>query len=261
MIIYENKRDTFLAEYRPGFAVEPHLHHHIELVHLLQGEMDVAINGVSYRAVAGDTVIIFPNQIHSFDDLPPLCGYIIITSPDEYPEFGSLFKNNLPASPIVHSDNAEVEHLFSAIQQYAIDKPTYYRELVRGNTLSLLCLLLPLMELHPQNTVQLSITQQILLYCDEHYTEPLTLENLSRKFGVSRFYISHLFGDKINITFNTYLHMLRTQAAKALLQRPDRSITDVAYTVGYNNVRSFNRHFIAATGYTPSEYRRKCGDK
>ncbi len=261
MILYENKRDTFFAEYRRAFGIKPHLHHHIELVHILQGEMDVVINGISYRAAAGDTVIVFPNQIHSFTDRSDVPGYIVITSPDEYAEFSNLFKTNLPASPIVHSDDPEVEHVFRCIQQYTVNKPPYYRELVRGYTLSLFCLLIPLLELHPQNTVNLSMTQQVLLYCDEHYNEPLTLDVLAHKFGISRFYISHLFSDKINITFNAYLHMLRTQAAKTLLQDNSRSITDVAYAVGYNNIRSFNRQFAAVAGCTPGEYRRKCSQK
>lgn len=261
MIFYENKRDTFLAEQRRGFAIKPHLHHHIELVHITQGELDVVIDNVSYRACEGDTVIVFPNQIHSFTDRPSLCGNIIITSPDEYPEFSKLFKNNLPRSPIVHSENKEIHHLFHTITQYDKKKPPYYRELVRGSTLALLCLLLPLLELHPQSTANLSVTQQILLYCDEHYNEPLTLDKLSNEFGISRFYVSHLFSDKIKINFNAYLHMLRTQAAKTLLQNSAGSITDIAYAVGYNTIRSFNRHFIDAVGCTPSEYRRSTIEK
>ena len=134
-------------------------------------------------------------------------------------------------------------------------KPPYYREIQRGYSLALLSLLIPMMELHPQNTLNLSMAQQILLYCDEHYTEPLSLELLSRHFGVSPFYISHIFSDKIKINFNSYIHMLRIQAAKQLLRHDSRSVTEIAYLGGYNSIRSFNRRFFAAMNTTPSDYR------
>lgn len=256
MILYENKGDSFYAERRRVFNTNPHLHHHLEILYISQGEMEAVINDEVYRAAAGDVVFVFPNQIHAFTDLTPIRGHIIIASPDDFPEFVTLFKSNLPVSPILHPENKEIHNLFRNISQAMQKKPPYYREIQRGYSLALLSLLVPMMELHPQNTLNLSIAQQVLLYCDEHYTEPLSLELLSRRFGVSRFYISHVFSDKIKINFNNYVHMLRIQAAKQLLRHDSRSVTEIAYLVGYNNMRSFNRRFFAAIGTTPSDYRR-----
>lgn len=255
MILYENKGDSFYAERRRVFTTNPHLHHHMELLYLSQGEMDIVINDEAYHAVAGDVVFVFPNQIHAFTDLTPIRGHIIIASPDDFPEYVSLFKGNLPTSPILHPENKEIHNLFRNISSAMQKKPPYYREIQRGYSLALLSLLIPMMELHPQNTLNLSMAQQILLYCDEHYTEPLSLELLSRHFGVSPFYISHIFSDKIKINFNSYIHMLRIQAAKQLLRHDSRSVTEIAYLVGYNSIRSFNRRFFAAMNTTPSDYR------
>lgn len=257
MIFYENKGDSFYAERRRQFTTKPHLHHHMELLYISQGEMDIIINDEQHHASSGDVVFVFPNQIHAFTDLTPMSGHIIIASPDDFPEFVSLFKSNLPTSPILHPESKEIHNLFRSISSSMQKKPPYYREMQRGYSLALLSLLVPMMELHPQNTLNLSMAQQVLLYCDEHYTEPLSLEGLSRHFGVSRFYISHIFSDKIKINFNSYIHMLRIQAAKQLLRHDSRSITEIAYLVGYNSIRSFNRRFFAATDTTPSDYRHR----
>ncbi len=260
MILYENKCDTFYAERRTMFTTEPHLHHHIEVLYLVEGELQVTVGDTVYRAGAGDVVFVFPNQIHSFEDLAPIRGHILITSPDDYPELVNIFKSNLPHSPILHPDSEEICALFESISHYTETKPPHCRAIMRGYSLVLLSLLLPILELHPQNTLNLSLAQRVLLYCDEHYTEPLNLELLSRRFGVSRFYISHVFSDKVKINFNNYIHMLRIQAAKQLLQHEVRAVTEIAYLVGYNNIRSFNRRFCAVTGYTPTEYRRRRHD-
>lgn len=255
MILYE-QRHKFYAEARRRFEIDPHLHHHLELLYITQGELEVVINGTEYRATDGDVVFVFPNQIHAFRDLTPLRGYILLALPDDYPELAAIFNGNLPASPVIHTDNSEIAALFRSVSQHVKRKPAYKDEILRGYSLALFGLLLPLMELHPQNTSDLSVTQKVLLYCDEHYTEPLTLEHLARCFGVSRFYISHIFTDKIKINFNNYLHTLRIRSAKQLLQQESYSVTDVAYAVGYNNLRTFNRRFFAEEGCTPTEYRR-----
>ncbi len=257
MIIYENKRDTFYAERRSMFSTQPHLHHHVEVLYITEGSMKVVVNDVVYHASRGDVVFVFPNQIHSFVDLTPIRGHILITSPDDYPELVNVFKSNLPATPILHTEDDEICRLFALLCDHMENEPPHCRAILRGYSLALLSLLLPLLKLHPQNTLNLSLAQQILLYCDEHYTEPLSLEQLSRQFGVSRFYISHVFSDKIRINFSNYIHMLRIQAAKQLLLHESRAVTEIAYLVGYNNIRSFNRHFCAATGYSPTEYRRQ----
>ncbi len=257
MILYENKGDSFYAEKRRVFNTNPHLHHHLEILYISTGETEAVINDQVYRAREGDVLFVFPNQIHAFTDLSPIRGHIIIASPDDFPEFVTLFKSNLPSSPILHPENKEVHNLFRNISNTMQKKPPYYRELQRGYSLALLSLLVPMMDLHPQNTLNLSMAQQVLLYCDEHYTENLSLEALSRRFGVSRFYISHIFSDKIKINFNNYIHLLRIQAAKQLLRHDSRSVTEIAYLVGYNNIRSFNRRFYSATNTTPTEYRRR----
>lgn len=256
MILYENKRDIFYAERRRVFTTNPHLHHHIELLYVSQGEVRVTINDQTYLAGEGDVVFVFPNQIHSFEDLTPIRGHIIIAPPNDFPEFVNLFKSNLPETPVCHPATKEIHHLFRNISTYMQKNPPYFREIVRGYSLALIGQLLPALNLRPQNTLNLSLAQQVLLYCDEHYTEPLSLDQLSRQFGVSRFYISHIFSDKIKVNFNNYLHMLRIQTAKQLLRHDNRSVTEIAYAVGYNNIRSFNRHFFTAVGATPSDFRR-----
>ena len=62
------------------------------------------------------------------------------------------------------------------------------------------------------------------------------------------------------MTWRAYLLQARLLRAMALLAEPGgRSVLDVAHRVGFGSVSAFTRAFRAATGETPSGYRRRAG--
>ncbi len=56
-----------------------------------------------------------------------------------------------------------------------------------------------------------------------------------------------------------YLHRLRIEEACRALLETDQGIAQIGFAVGYSNLSNFNRHFLAETGITPSQYRRQLG--
>ncbi|MNF15500.1 DNA-binding transcriptional regulator SoxS [compost metagenome] len=52
------------------------------------------------------------------------------------------------------------------------------------------------------------------------------------------------------------MRKLRVQRACRLLLQTERSVADICFEVGYENLSNFNRHFRIEMGQTPSEYRR-----
>ena len=89
----------------------------------------------------------------------------------------------------------------------------------------------------------------------QNYTDAISLDKMAAELHASKYYISRLFGEKIKISFNDYINMLRINDAKERLQKTDDSITEIGIAVGYNTIRSFNRAFLAQTGMQPREYR------
>ena len=70
---------------------------------------------------------------------------------------------------------------------------------------------------------------------------------------MSKYYISHIFSKEIGISMPEYINTLRIRDAEMLLKKGDMSITDIAFAVGFNSLRSFNRHFYSLTGKTPRQ--------
>ena len=98
--------------------------------------------------------------------------------------------------------------------------------------------------------------KNVLTYCSEHYTEPLTLEILSRELHLNKYYISHIFKERMNIGFSDFVNSLRIEHACNLLEKGS-NITDIAFASGFSSIRTFNRVFVQNTGMTPRDYIRQ----
>ena len=96
-----------------------------------------------------------------------------------------------------------------------------------------------------------------LAYIDSHYMNPLTLDDIARQAGLSRYYFSRMFKRETGHSFKDYLNITRMEAAKKLLGLPDMNISQACYSVGFNDVSYFARIFKRYEGISPSDYRRR----
>lgn len=83
----------------------------------------------------------------------------------------------------------------------------------------------------------------------------LSIEKVNQHTGVSVYKISGLLKKHLNVSFKQYLNQVRIEEAKHLLSSTDRTITEIALMVGYNNTTHFNRIFKQSAGISPKEYR------
>ena len=102
--------------------------------------------------------------------------------------------------------------------------------------------------------------QKVISYISEHYTEPLTLKELSGRFGYNAKYLSHALHELTGIHFCRLVTFYRIHHAKRLLaEKEEQSITEIALASGFSAINTFHRAFREATGSTPLEYRRRFG--
>lgn len=90
---------------------------------------------------------------------------------------------------------------------------------------------------------------------DKHFDSPLTLDQMGRTAGFSRFHFIRVFRDTYKTTPHQYLVARRIERAKHLLRHSEMSITDVCVEVGFSSLGSFSTLFRKATGLSPSSYR------
>jgi len=90
-----------------------------------------------------------------------------------------------------------------------------------------------------------------------HYDNPLSLDEMASRCALNASYLSRSFKKKTGTTIFAYLNRVRIEKACHLLKSSSMTITEIAFSVGYNNISFFNRMFKRAMSLSPGEYRRK----
>lgn len=90
----------------------------------------------------------------------------------------------------------------------------------------------------------------------ERMTEDLEMEELARSVGLSRPHFFKLFKQQLGVTPSVYMNTLRSEQAIDDLLTTDKTITDIAFDLGFSSQASFTRFFSSNVGIAPSEYRR-----
>lgn len=93
----------------------------------------------------------------------------------------------------------------------------------------------------------------IMDYIEAHYTEPITLDDISENVGLSRYYVSRILNQGEGKNLTALVNQLRIEKAKLLLLDGSKS-NEVAYMLGYQDPSYFSKVFKKLTGKSPKEY-------
>jgi len=100
------------------------------------------------------------------------------------------------------------------------------------------------------------------LWLDAHSPERVDLESAAAQVELSPFHFLRLFANVLGVTPHQYLVRSRLRHAARLLADDARSITDVAFDVGFADLSNFVRTFGRAAGVSPRGFRRAAkGDR
>ena len=94
-------------------------------------------------------------------------------------------------------------------------------------------------------------------YIDEHISEDLSLETISRMFFFSTRYFAKLFKEYTGKNYSDYVNYRKMENAKQYLINTDFSIGEIGRKVGYEDQGHFCRNFKKYIGVNPSEYRKR----
>ena len=98
---------------------------------------------------------------------------------------------------------------------------------------------------------------RIITYVYRNYCKDLTAGEVARMFGLNVTKLNYLFLCQTERNFSEFLSRLRINRACDLLLHTSKTVDDIAAEVGYNSVKTFNRHFLKQRNLQPSAFRRK----
>ncbi len=95
--------------------------------------------------------------------------------------------------------------------------------------------------------------ENIISYMNKNIKDDISLDDLSKEFNLSTFYIIKLFKKELNISAHSYFINLKIELAKKLLKN-GFSIVEVALECGFYDQSHFHRNFKKIVAITPKKY-------
>ena len=237
-----------------------HIHDLLEVVYCRDGELDITIDDVNYRLERSDVAVICPLVVHSYNVSARngVDGVIFIVNTALYPALSDMLSDACPVSPVIRSRDISgaAFYALSALCNICENPLGSGSELKSiawlGVALTELCMQMTMAErtLSARDTIMRTI-----LYLQQNFRQPLTLNQAAAATGTSPNYLSALFSKQLRISFHTLLNAMRLNHALDMLRHSALPVTEICYDCGFSSLRTFNRVFMDSFGMTPRQLR------
>ena len=240
--------DLIKIETGNDFNFPPHLHSSFEFITVSNGEMTVTVDKKQYELKAGESILIFPNQLHSFSTKEHSSHLLCIFATKLVQGYSNIFLSKRP-----------IDHRFFPDRFY-IDK-LYNTEILK-DSLKAKGVLYSLCAEFDSNAVyedksneKEDLLLKIFQFVEQNYNRSCSLEALSEHISYHSVYLSRYFKQCTGLTYTDYVNRYRVNEAGYILKNSDSTILRIAYECGFDSLRSFNRNFKKIMGMTPVEFK------
>ena len=245
---------------RPNYrSMQPNWHENVEILQILSGNGVLLCDTKQIAVSEGDTVVINPNSLHSFDVAPDGISYHCLIVDRAFCIANHFDTNTIRFED--HFKDAEVDTLMRALyDEYAAPSDAPYRiPVIRSLVLSVMAHLCryysrPEHE-EKQDSHLMSCIKQAIGLIRSDASRDLSLDEVANFVGLSKYYFAREFRRVTGYTFVSYVNLTRCEKAKALLTQNEMSIGEIGRACGFSNQSYFTRTFRAYTGRLPGVYR------
>ena len=174
---------------------------------MYKGTTTAYADSTRYEICPGDIFLTFPDQIHYYETHETEKYRLMIIKPDILPELLDTLTMGVPESAVIRGGLNKpeiaslVDGLACACTKYEHENP-YVKSLRRGYLLALFSELLSRMNINQPTVGDSDALRAIVAFCAQNFAENLSLSLLEEKLHFNKYYISHLFSEKLDIRFN-----------------------------------------------------------
>ena len=250
------------------------LHHHefFELVYVLSGNAEHAIDGHSMIISEGDFFFMNLKTSHGYRALTPDFRLINCLFVPEFLDktlknahtFAEIM-NNYPtkiesirfsdrvAGKIFHDGDGFVRTLFSKMLEEFTEKRRGSRDVIKNLLLTLLICIAREDEELCEEKSHVGVMKS---YIAENFTQDPSLAEISERLGISLTYASLIFKKATGSNFRDYIIRLRIEKACDLIRCGEKTIAEISELVGYSDPAFFYKSFKKHLGVSPAQYKR-----
>lgn len=264
-----------------GEDIPPHTHEFIELVFVVEGSSQHEMSGHSYQLKAGDVFVVEPNVCHSYLCEPDQSAVVYNVLFDaslleremevlqQMPSFINFFylapflrksHSFVPYHPLKPAQKLQIQaHLQTILEEFHQQRDGY-QLIIKTRLIECLVWLSRFHQEHVDAVQRPSVSdrawmESIIHFVEQHYYQPLTLQQLSKLSGMSVSSFTAKFKEATGMSLLDYKHTVQIRQASTLLTTTDLKVLDIAHETGFGDISFFNRVFRKHTGFTPREYR------
>ncbi|MGA3248162.1 MAG: AraC family transcriptional regulator [Paraburkholderia sp.] len=265
------------AKYRQSWGLKQHCNEGFKIAYLARGNLNLIVDDKVYDLKQGQFIVIRPWQLHSIGnpvvDASRLLWIILdaglrrpseawhwpdwmVFSESEGESLGRMLtQNNQP----VWDGGTALCRAFEAVPVILLtrtpeDGETRLKVAINAIMVSLLDRMI---EQAPKLDPDLSTSQQTVAIFLRRLAfalrEDWTLESMAKECGLSRTRFSEYCKRLTNMTPRQHLQHLRLEEASRMLEMPGRSsITQIAFSCGFNSSQYFSNAFRKRYGHAPN---------
>ncbi len=265
---------TTLSDRYP--SVNAHWHDEAELTLITKGSCTYHVHLETYDVGEGDLLFIPPAELHSINVAPN--GYMQSRTYVFHMDFLGTNSADICAlrylTPISrhtivlpciirkeHPAYPRLMELFQEMDRVYKETPPGYEMVLKALLLCVTAVLLPYKEtesmrpqLEDEHTEKLKL---VLEYIGEHYSEELSIPQLSRLCFFSEYHFMRFFKKYTGISCLEYIKNLRLEKTASLLAKGGKSVLDISLLCGFSNLSYFYREFKKKYGMTPKQFIRE----
>ncbi len=253
----------------PRYEMPFHWHMECELMRVLCGSFLLTVDSRTHILTQGDTAIISSGAVHG--GIPSDCIYECLVFESGrlsqnanalfYNRYRDFFDSDTLIDPF-HENGSICSVLIHQIFETMQQKSAGYELASIGLIWQLFGQLIqehaytvtnPAIRRNEKSTEQI---KSVLNYIRKNFTSPLTLSELAAVLNMSPEHFCRLFHSIIGKSPIDYVNYYRIECACELLCTSCKSITDVAYSCGFNDLSYFNRMFKKYKKATPGCYKK-----
>lgn len=225
-----------------------HFHSTIELAYVESGVICAFQDGVSHQVPAGHLIVNSSYMVHGYSS-PENSRIIVCTIPlSTLPKFRSLLRQHSFAKSIV--DAHGMKECRRLLKMMASNSANI--SFVNSLAEALIAFLIDKIGLRENTSdAETDLIKRLLIYLQEHFTEPVTVTDTASHFGYSAGRFSHIFNERIGCSFTRYVNSLRVEQARQLLSQGGMTLIEIATACGFSSIRTFHRVYKDFTGETP----------
>jgi len=258
--IQKNRKDLVLSHWHPYY----------ECIKVNRGEIIVEAGDISINLSKNDILFLQPGILHSakansmdsellrivFAELFPLQNEA--TAVDRF-----ITAQWQPAYWIIRAEEKLANRICSIMEEIyiCINSQNPFRHLSVLSGINQLSALLiehkQIKNLFIFNSKSIAVVNQIIHYIEEHYSDNLTLEQLSSHVNLSKYHFARLFREATGVPPLTYVTKVRIRNSLQMLADDRLTIAEISDKTGFCNQHYFNRIFKKEVSYTPYQYRKQ----